>query len=113
MAIPGNIRPGDLANEINLARREANINGAKNVVDFSLTKTQQVVNPILENSIAPFLPQIPRQNIQQVVDISTTAAKKNIQEVADRSIESDHSYGRDDSYASRFTNWVSDWIAGR
>lgn len=113
MAIPGKIRPGNLANEVNLARRDANMNGAKNVMDFSLTKTQQMINPILENSIAPVLPQVPRQNIQQIIDISTTAAKTNIQEVADRSIESDHSYGRDDSYVSRFTNWVFDKIAGR
>lgn len=110
MSIPGNPVPINLAEEVIFSRQQANINGAKNVVDVSLTKTQQVVNPILENSIATAFPQIPRQNIQQAIDASTTTAKNKIQEAADRSIESDRSYGSNHSYVSRFTNWVSDKI---
>jgi hypothetical protein len=113
MAIPGNIRPGDLANEVNLARREGNIIGAKAAADFSLTKTQQVANPLLERSIATVLPHVPRQGIQYVVNTSTTAVKNKAQEAADRSIESDRSYGSENSYVSLFTNWVFDKIAGR
>ncbi|MGB7128227.1 MAG: hypothetical protein WBD50_03945 [Candidatus Rhabdochlamydia sp.] len=109
MSIPGNPVPINLE-EVSFSRQQANINAAKNVVDSSLTKTQQVVNPILENSIATAFPQVPRQNIQQAVDTSTTAAKNKIQKAADKSIESDLSYGRDDSYVSRFTNWISDKI---
>ncbi|MGL4539659.1 MAG: hypothetical protein ACRCU0_01600 [Candidatus Rhabdochlamydia sp.] len=113
MAIPGNIRPGDLANEVNLARQQNNIQGAKIAVDFSLTKTQQVANPMLESSIATILPGVPRQGVQYVVNTSTNSVKNNVQKAADRSIESDRSYGSEDSYISRFTNWVFDKIAGR
>lgn len=101
---------GNPGQENTLAARyvgsEAKMSAAKNLINQNLTTVREIVTPALTQVAINNCPFIPQQNIQRAVNNSTGNTQSTVQKAVDKSIESNYSYGNENSSVSRATDWL-------
>ena len=75
---------------------------AKEILTKNLTTVREIATPIMTQVAVNNSPNIPQQHIQRSVNNSTGYAQR----AADRCIESNYSYGNENSCVSRTTDWL-------
>jgi hypothetical protein len=88
------------------AGREAKTAAAKEIVNKNLTTIREIVTPALTQVAANNCPFIPQRNIERAVNNSTNRSQESGQRSANRCIESNYSYGNENSSVSRATDWL-------
>ncbi|MFI0477937.1 MAG: hypothetical protein ACH349_02250 [Candidatus Rhabdochlamydia sp.] len=88
------------------AGREAKMAVAKEILTKNLTTVREIATPIMTQVAVNNSPNIPQQHIQRSVNNSTGYAQRATQRAADRCIESNYSYGNENSCVSRTTDWL-------